>query len=90
MSATSQPASIPDAASSPARPLPSGTVTFAFTDIEGSTVRWERDREGMQAALPRHDALLRETIAEHSGHVFKTIGARFAACSRGPKMRSPR
>jgi len=38
--------------------LPSGTVTFAFTDIEGSTQRWERDREAMENAVRRHDSLM--------------------------------
>ena len=41
---------------------PSGTVTFLFTDIEGSTALWERDRRAMQAAVDRHLALLREAI----------------------------
>ncbi len=36
--------------------LPTGTVTFLFTDIEGSTTRWEQHREVMRAALARHDA----------------------------------
>ena len=47
-------------------PLPTGTVTFLFTDIEGSTALWERDREAMQAALERHDGLLRDTRANRS------------------------
>ena len=38
--------------------LPSGTVTFLFTDIEGSTRLWEEHPEAMQAALARHDAIL--------------------------------
>ncbi len=38
--------------------LPSGTVTFLFTDIEGSTALWERDRAAMAAAVARHLALL--------------------------------
>ena len=40
--------------------LPSGTVTFLFTDIEGSTALWERDRAAMAAAVERHLALLRD------------------------------
>src|SRR5262245_40704122 len=56
------------------RPLPTGTVTFLFTDIEGSTTRWEQHREAMQHALARHDALLRAAIEGHGGHVFKTVG----------------
>jgi class 3 adenylate cyclase len=38
--------------------LPSGTVTFLFTDIEGSTALWERDRAAMPTAVARHIALL--------------------------------
>ncbi|HSH79272.1 MAG TPA: adenylate/guanylate cyclase domain-containing protein, partial [Herpetosiphonaceae bacterium] len=59
--------------------LPSGTVTFLFTDIEGSTTRWEQQRAAMQAALARHDAILREAIEGHGGHVFKTVGDAFYA-----------
>src|SRR5690349_21718408 len=40
--------------------LPSGTVTFLFTDIEGSTQLWERHGAAMGAALVRHDTLLRQ------------------------------
>jgi class 3 adenylate cyclase len=56
---------------------PTGTVTFLFTDIEGSTKLWERHPEAMQAALARHDELLRRAIEEHSGYVFKTVGDAF-------------
>src|SRR3712207_89605 len=59
--------------------LPTGTVTFLFTDIEGSTTRWERQPQIMQAALARHDAILREAIEEHGGVVFKTVGDAFYA-----------
>jgi class 3 adenylate cyclase len=45
--------------------LPSGTVTFLFTDIEGSTTLWERDRAAMQTAVDRNIALLDTTIASH-------------------------
>jgi predicted ATPase/class 3 adenylate cyclase len=58
---------------------PSGTVTFLFTDIEGSTRRWDRDRATMAVALARHDALLRTAIAANGGHVFKTVGDAFCA-----------
>jgi predicted ATPase len=54
--------------------LPSGTVTFLFTDIEGSTLLWERDREGMHDAVERHLALLRETVTARDGVLFKVIG----------------
>jgi class 3 adenylate cyclase len=60
-----------------AAPLPTGAVTFAFTDIEGSTARWDRDLAAMQEAVRRHDAILRATITEHGGHVFKTVGDAF-------------
>ena len=56
---------------------PTGTVTFLFTDIEGSTKMWERSPQAMQAALARHDELLRLAIEEHGGYVFKTIGDAF-------------
>ena len=54
--------------------LPSGTVTFLFTDIEGSTERWERDRPAMAAAVARHIALLDAAIQAHGGVHFKTVG----------------
>jgi class 3 adenylate cyclase/tetratricopeptide (TPR) repeat protein len=65
--------------------LPSGTVTFAFTDIEGSTVRWERDRAAMQDAVRRHDALMRDAVAAFGGHVFKTIGDAFCVAFARPE-----
>jgi predicted ATPase/class 3 adenylate cyclase len=54
--------------------LPSGTVTFLFTDLEGSTRLWEEHREAMQSALARHDAVLRAAVESHGGHVVKTTG----------------
>jgi predicted ATPase/class 3 adenylate cyclase len=51
-------------------------VTFVFTDIEGSTERWDRDRVAMQAAVRRHDELMRAN-AQHGGRIFKTIGDAF-------------
>jgi class 3 adenylate cyclase/tetratricopeptide (TPR) repeat protein len=60
-----------------------GLVTFAFTDIEGSTARWERDPVAMQDAVRRHDAILRAAIGERGGNVFKTMGdAFFSAFAR--------
>jgi class 3 adenylate cyclase len=56
---------------------PTGTVTFLFTDIEGSTKMWERDARRMEAALARHDDLLREAVESHGGYVFKTVGDAF-------------
>jgi class 3 adenylate cyclase len=59
--------------------LPTGTVTFLFTDIEGSTKLWEKSPRGMQVALTRHDAILWEAIEGYDGFVFKTVGDAFCA-----------
>ncbi len=56
-----------------------GTVTFMFTDIEGSTQRWDRERDAMAAALRRHDGLVRDAIVGRGGEVFKTVGDAFCA-----------
>jgi predicted ATPase/class 3 adenylate cyclase len=61
-------------------PMPVGTVTFLFTDIEGSTRLWAANREAMQVALARHDALMYEAITGQNGIVFKTVGDAFCAC----------
>jgi class 3 adenylate cyclase len=53
---------------------PTGTVTFLFTDLEGSTRLWEEHPEAMKAALARHDSILREAVEAHGGHVVKTRG----------------
>ena len=58
---------------------PSGTVTFLFTDVEGSTVRWEQHPDAMGSALATHDAILRSAIGSHGGLVFATGGDGFAA-----------
>ena len=50
--------------------LPTGTVTFLFTDIEGSTRLWEAQPEAMPAALARHDELMRYAIGARSGRVM--------------------
>jgi class 3 adenylate cyclase len=57
----------------PAAP-PSGVVTFLFTDIEGSTRRWEADAQEMRIALARHDEVLRRAVESHQGWVFKHTG----------------
>ena len=57
--------------------LPHGTVTFLFTDIEGSTRLWHGHPDTMPDAYARHDAILREVVAAHGGAVFKTIGDAF-------------
>jgi predicted ATPase/class 3 adenylate cyclase len=64
---------------------PTGTVTFLFTDIVGSTRLWEDHADSMGRALARHDAILRDIVEAHGGVVFKTTGdgayAAFAAAS---------
>jgi predicted ATPase/class 3 adenylate cyclase len=57
--------------------LPTGTITFLFTDIEGSTVRWERNPEEMRLALARHDQIMWHSLELHRGIVFKTVGDAF-------------
>lgn len=59
--------------------LPTGTVTFLFTDIEGSTRLAERRPAAFPAAQARHDALVPHSIESHAGHVFQTIGEAFCA-----------
>ena len=54
--------------------LPAGTVTFLFTDLEGSTRLWEQFPEAMRPALERHDAILRDAVEAHGGVVVKTTG----------------
>ena len=58
---------------------PTGTVTFLFTDIEGSTRLWEQQHDLMQAAFSRQEAILREAIAAHGGYAYKMIGDAFQA-----------
>jgi predicted ATPase/class 3 adenylate cyclase len=65
------------------------TLTFLFTDVEGSTFLWERNPKAMSEALVRHDKILRTTIEAHEGHVFKTVGdAFYAAFPLAPKALS--
>jgi predicted ATPase/class 3 adenylate cyclase len=59
--------------------LPTGTVTFLFTDIEGSTPLWEREPKQMHVALERHHVILQESVAACGGHVYKIIGDAFQA-----------
>jgi len=63
--------------------LPSGTVTFLFTEIEESARLWEEHPQAMHAGMARHDSLLRRIIADHQGVVFKTIGDAFCAAFAG-------
>jgi class 3 adenylate cyclase len=64
---------------------PSGVVTFLFTDIEGSTRRWEADAEAMRAALLKHDDVLRTAIEEHEGFLFSHTGDGVVAAFASPR-----
>lgn len=59
--------------------LPHGTVTFLFTDLEGSTRRWESHPQEMRDALACHDAIVRGAVESHRGVVFSTMGDGMAA-----------
>jgi predicted ATPase/class 3 adenylate cyclase len=61
------------------RSLPTGTVTFLFTDVEGSTRLWEDHPEVMHDVLARHDEIVRGAIEAHAGYVVKTTGDGFHA-----------
>ena len=63
---------------------PSGTVTFLLTDIENSTMLWERDPAKMRDALAWHDTVVREAIERNGGYVFTTAGDSFAAAFGDP------
>jgi predicted ATPase len=60
-------------------------VTFLFTDVEGSTRRWEADAEGMRAALTAHDEVLRGLIQGHGGWLFKHTGDGVCAAFASPR-----
>ena len=60
-------------------PHPAGTVTFLFTDIEGSTALWDRSRQAMTEALALHDRLVIGAIEQRGGYVFASGGDGFAA-----------
>src|SRR5438045_4053902 len=59
--------------------LPTGTVTFLFTDIEGSTLLWEQHPQAMHVAVARHHTILRAAIGAHAGHIFTIAGDAFCA-----------
>jgi len=59
-------------------------VTFLFTDIEGSTRRWEADAEAMRAALLAHDEVLRTAIESHHGFLFSHTGDGVVAAFASP------
>lgn len=63
---------------------PTGTVTFMFTDLEGSTALWEQNPKAMNEALAWHDHVLRRAIEAHGGYVFATAGDGLAAAFSDP------
>ena len=71
--------------SAPAAPAPSGVVTFLFTDVEGSTRRWETDADAMREALAAHDEVLRKAIEAHGGWLFKHTGDGVCAAFASPR-----
>jgi class 3 adenylate cyclase len=64
--------------------MPTGLVTFLFTDVEGSTQLWARDPETMSRALQRHDRMVESAITAHGGYVFSKAGDAFAAAFSSP------
>jgi predicted ATPase/class 3 adenylate cyclase len=71
--------------SAPAAAAPSGVVTFLFTDVEGSTRRWEADADAMRAAMAAHDKVLRQAIEAHGGWLFKHTGDGVCAAFLSPR-----
>ena len=69
----------------PAAAAPSGVVTFLFTDVEGSTRRWEADADAMRAALAVHDEVLCRAIEAHGGWLFKHTGDGVCAAFASPR-----
>ena len=60
-------------------PLPSGTVTFLYTDIEGSTRLWELHRESMPDVLKRNDEIWRTAVAANNGQIYRITGDGYCA-----------
>jgi len=58
---------------------PTGTVSFLFTDVAGSTRLWDADREGMEASLAAHDRILTAAVEDHAGYVFSIAGDSYGA-----------
>ena len=68
--------------------LPTGTMTFLFTDLEGSTKLWKQSPGSMETALQRHDEIIRSCVAVRGGYIFATGGDGFsiAFASAGDAM----
>src|SRR5579871_671060 len=58
---------------------------FLFSDIEGSTARWEAKPDMMQRAVNRHDDLVRAAMVANNGRVFKTVGDAFCVAFASPQ-----
>lgn len=65
--------------------LPTGDVTFLFTDLEGSTKYWEKFPDVMPAIYDRHDAILRQAVTAHDGVIYKVIGDAIQAAFQTPE-----
>lgn len=65
--------------------LPEGMITFLFTDIEGSTRRWQQHRGVMRTAVDRHFELLQQAIGNHRGVDFKHVGDAVQAAFKSPR-----
>lgn len=64
-------------------PIPSGELTFLFSDVTGSTALWARDPNGMSASLRQHDEILARAMRDNRGYVFNTAGDSFAVAFEG-------
>jgi predicted ATPase/class 3 adenylate cyclase/Tfp pilus assembly protein PilF len=64
--------------------LSSGTITFLFTDIEGSTPAWEQHPGDMRSALEQHNTILQQVAANYNGQVFKIVGDEFQVAFTDP------
>ncbi len=67
------------AGTDPETPIPSGEVTYLFTDVVGSSKEWERNSDDMHEALRIHDEVIRTVFARHGGFVFSVAGDAFGA-----------
>ena len=65
--------------------LPTGTVTFLFTDVEESTKLFQRYPNAMPAGLARHDAIIRAAMTAHRGHIFLNAGDGFCTAFAAPE-----
>lgn len=68
--------------------IPSGKITFLFTDIEGSTKLAHEFHELLPEALQRHQQILHEAVAANNGYVFRIIGDAFSVRLKGVRMLS--